>query len=168
MRLTAEELADLVDAYAPRLVMYARALCASPEDVVQEALSALAAAPEPPVDAKAWLYRAVRNAALNASRGARRRRRHEQEAGALRQEWFTPAADDAIDAAGATAALADLPEPEREVVVLRLWSRMTFEQIAELTGSSDSTAQRRYAAAIQSLRERLGWSCPQQTPPMKT
>ncbi|MCE9556582.1 MAG: sigma-70 family RNA polymerase sigma factor [Planctomycetes bacterium] len=166
--MSTEELARLVDAYAPRLVLYARALCASPEDVVQEALIALAAEPAPPADAKAWLYRAVRNAALNAARGARRRRRHEEEAGAHRQAWFTAAADDAIDAAEATAALAALPEAEREVVVLRLWNRMTFEQIAELTGSSDSTAQRRYAAAIQSLRERLGWSCPQQTPPMKT
>ena len=46
-------------------------------DVVQEAFILLAAEPEAPQNAAAWLYCVVLTRALNASRSARRRQRHE-------------------------------------------------------------------------------------------
>jgi DNA-directed RNA polymerase specialized sigma24 family protein len=35
--------------------------------------------------------------------------------------------------------LAGLPEPQREVIVLRIWSGATFEEIAAVTGMALST-----------------------------
>ena len=53
--------------------MCARQWCAEPEDVVQEAFLKLAGQSKEPDDVVAWLYRVVRNGALDAAKLARRR-----------------------------------------------------------------------------------------------
>jgi DNA-directed RNA polymerase specialized sigma24 family protein len=58
------------------------------------------------------------------------------------------------------AALGDLPLSQRESIVAHLWGGLTFEQIADVTGTSASTAHRQYQAGILELRERLGAACP--------
>ncbi|MFC1596605.1 RNA polymerase sigma factor [Planctomycetota bacterium] len=154
------ELIDrLFDRHAAVLEFYARQWCASPEDVVQEALVLLAAEPRAPRDVVAWLYRVVRTRAINASRSARRRKHHEAAAALPETAWFTPSPGDAIDAKAAAAALSGLPGDQREVVVAHLWGGLTFQQIGELTGTSGSTAHRRYLSALAALRQKLGMPC---------
>ncbi|MCA9234518.1 MAG: sigma-70 family RNA polymerase sigma factor, partial [Planctomycetales bacterium] len=153
--ITPAELSQLLAAHGAALALFARQRCSSPEDVVQEAFVALARQSPPPDDPVAWLYRTVRNGAASAARAAGRRRRRETEAGALRSNWFEPADENVLDAQLATAALAALPLEERETVVLRLWSGLTFAQIAELANSSTSTVHRRYETALAALRGRL-------------
>jgi RNA polymerase sigma factor (sigma-70 family) len=153
-----ELLGRLLDTRAAALVLYARQWCAAPDDVVQEAFVRQAALRSSPDDPVAWLYRAVRNGAISASRSDRRRRRH--ETGAASVEWFVPAVGAALDRAEAAAAVESLPVEEREVVVAHLWGELTFEQIASITGVSSSTAHRRYQTALVLLRERLGVPCP--------
>ncbi len=155
-----ELLGWLLDRHAAALELYARQFCDCAEDVVQEALIQLAGQPRAPEGAVAWLYRAVRNKAISASRSARRRKRREAQAAARKPAWFDSPAADAIDAQVATAALEALPDEGREVVVARVWDGLSFEQIGQLTGTSDSTAHRRYQAALAVLREKLGVSCP--------
>jgi RNA polymerase sigma-70 factor (ECF subfamily) len=53
-------------------------------------------------------------------------------------------------------AVADLPQPQREVVVLRLSAGLKFEQIAELLGIPLGTALSRMNAALGRLRKELG------------
>jgi DNA-directed RNA polymerase specialized sigma24 family protein len=67
---------------------------------------------------------------------------------------------DSVDATSAAAALESLAPHEREVVVAHLWGGLTFNEIGRLMGNSDSTAHRRYEAALSSLRTKLGVSCP--------
>ena len=148
------------DQHAAALEFYARQWCDSPEDVVQEAIVLLAAEPQAPRDVAAWLYRVVRARAINAARSARRRKRYEAAAALSETGWFAPTAEDAIDAGEAAAALAQLPEEEREVVIAHVWGQLTFQQIAELMGSSDSTAHRRYVSALAALRQKLRIACP--------
>ncbi len=155
-----ELLGWLLDRHAAALELYARQLCESPEDVVQEALIQLAGLQDAPDDAVAWLYRVVRNKAISASRSARRRKHREAEAAKQRRSWFESSPADAIDARAATDALASLPDQQREVVVARLWGKLSFEQIGRLIGTSDSTAHRRYQSALSSLRKKLGVSVP--------
>jgi DNA-directed RNA polymerase specialized sigma24 family protein len=69
------------------------------------------------------------------------------------EPWFKSSLDDRIDAGTATAALELLPIEEREVVVLRIWSGRSFEEIAELIGMSISTAYRRFEAGLHMLRQ---------------
>ncbi|HUT95691.1 MAG TPA: sigma-70 family RNA polymerase sigma factor [Thermoguttaceae bacterium] len=149
----------LLDRHGAALELYARQLCDAPEDCVQEALVELARQRRTPDDVLPWLYRVVRNKALSASRSARRRRRHETEAAGHRATWFTPSPGNAVDAESATAALESLSLEQREVVVAHLWGGLTFRQVGHLVGTSDSTAHRRYEAALSTLREKLGVSC---------
>ncbi len=154
--MTAELLTTLMDRHAAGLVLFARQWCAAPEDVVQAAFLKLARAGTPPDSLLPWLYRVVRNGAIDAGRADRRRRKHEARAAGRTPCWFTPPDDPTgLDAQAATEALQAVPPEYREVVVAHLWGGLTFGQIAAALGGSASTAHRRYAAGIDLLRERL-------------
>jgi RNA polymerase sigma-70 factor (ECF subfamily) len=156
-----EYLGRLVDRHAAALVLYARQWCAVPEDVVQDAFLKLVSQRREPDNPVPWLYRVVRNAALTAARTARRRQRHETAAAARVPAWFAADTDaEGLDGEAAAAALQRLPPEEREAIVAHVWGGLTFEEIAELTGCSSSTAHRRYAAGLMNLRERLNIPCP--------
>ena len=103
----------------------------------------------------AWLFRVVRNLALNSNRSFARRRRHEQVKAIERGGWFEAQPDVPILAAEAVAALEQLEPVDREIVVARIWGQMSFEQIAELTKCSLSTAHRRYSAALATMNQKL-------------
>jgi RNA polymerase sigma-70 factor (ECF subfamily) len=151
--LRPEELGRLYRDHAPALRLYARQYGEGAEDLVQEAFVKLAQQSPPPEQILAWLYRVVRNGALQAHRGEARRRQRESRASASEQ-WFARV-EEQLDAREAVARLADLALEQREAIVARLWCGLTFEQIASLTGCSLATAQRRYLAGLAALKERL-------------
>jgi RNA polymerase sigma-70 factor (ECF subfamily) len=157
--MTPMEVARLIDTHAASLVLCARQWCAEPEDVVQEAFIKLARQRTAPLDPAAWLYRVVRNGALDAAKTARRRLRRESVA-AQSVRWFVEPEVDGLDAETAVAALEKLGPEQREVVVARHWGGLSFEQIAQAIGCSASTAFRHYGAAVEALRKQLGVSCP--------
>jgi RNA polymerase sigma-70 factor (ECF subfamily) len=114
-----------------------------------------------------WLYRI----ALNVARDAARRRRPPAAPLGNHEPLDQAEAADAVcrrEAAELVArALAELPEPLREVLVLRHHEGMNFEQIARLTGTPASTLKSRFAAALDRLRVRLrqmGWDPEDDTP----
>ncbi len=158
-----ERLGALLDRHADALELYARQWCETPEDVVQEAFVALASQTQEPENPAAWLFRVVRNGAINAGQSARRRRRHEAKAAAESPPWFEPGPSpnnqDAIDPDRAEAELRSLPIEQREIIVAHLWGGLTFEQVAALAGCSSSSAHRLYQSGLKTLRERLGVTC---------
>ena len=158
-----DEFVRLVDSHGPALILYARQWCSAPEDVVQEAFLKLAAVRTPPREVVAWLYRVVRNAAIDAAKAVRRRKRRES-AVARPGRWFMEPQIDGLDADIAVAALQRLPADERETIVARLWGGLSFEQIAEVAGCSPSTAFRRFSAGIDTLRKELRVPCPNLSP----
>lgn len=150
----------LLDRHEAALTLFARQLCEVPEDVVQEAFLRLGDLDCEPENPGAWLFRVVRNLAFDASLAASRRRKHEARAAAESPAWFSPETSDRLDPSEAEAALRALPREEREVIVAHLWGGLTFEQIGRTIGASSSTAHRLYGRGLQTLRERLGASCP--------
>ena len=157
------DLAHLVDMHSAALILYARQWCAAPEDVVQDAFLKLVAARQPPRDVAAWLYRVVRNAAIDAGKMDRRRVSREQTI-ARSARWFVEPEVDGLDAEVVVAGMHHLPTEQRETIVAHLWGGLSFEQIAEVAGCSASTAFRRYSAGIEALRNRLGIPCPNRLP----
>lgn len=151
--MTPRQVGELIDRHGPALILYARQWCPAPEDVVQESFLKLVALRQSPDDPAAWLFRVVRNAAIDAAKMDRRRQRRD----ASRPErWFIEPDIDGLDAEQAVTALQRLPAELRETIVARLWGGLTFEQIAELCGCSSSSAFRRYEAGIAAIRESLG------------
>lgn len=158
--MDSEQLGRLIDRLAGALELYARQWCDEPEDVVQEAFVRLAGQRQCLLNPDAWLFKAVRNGAINAGIARRRRRRHEAEAGTPPSAWFeTDPSASALDAESAQSALSTLPAETREIIVARIWGGLTFEQIAEVAGISSSSAHRLYQAGLAALRERLGVLC---------
>jgi len=159
-RASPELLGRLLDEHGAALVLYAQQWCETPEDVVQEAFLALVRQAALPENLVAWLYRVVRNEALSASRASGRRSKREAAVAHAGEPWFEPREGERLDAAAAARALERLPIEQRETIVARLWGGLSFDQIAELTGSAKSTVHRWYERGLATLRERLG-ICPQ-------
>jgi RNA polymerase sigma-70 factor (ECF subfamily) len=157
-----ERLTRVVIERSPALVLYARQWLdgASADDAVQEALVSLLALPQPPRSPAAWMYRAVRNASIDAARASARRQRREQAVAESRREWFTTQPDALLDAQSAEQALRRLDPEHREVVVLRIWADLSFAEIAEVMQLGVATVHHRYKSALGRLRSALEQPCP--------
>jgi RNA polymerase sigma factor (sigma-70 family) len=158
--LAPEVVIRLWDEHGAALVLYAQQWCDVPEDVVQEAFLLLVrqvAAPDNPVG---WIYRVVRNRAINAARSQGRRGRRESAVAAGGEPWFERTEGDRLDAAAATEALRHLPIEQREAIVARLWGGLSLEEISLLSGGSVSSVYRNYHRGLAALRKGLGVSCP--------
>ena len=103
-----------------------------------------------------YLYRCVRNVAIDWARSAKRRQRHEQALG--RGQVACPA-DAPLEQSemeqSIQEALSKLPTNQREVVVLHLWSDMTFAQIGTILSIPLSTAHAMYRTAMQTLHTEM-------------
>jgi RNA polymerase sigma-70 factor (ECF subfamily) len=156
--MTASELGELIDRLAGPLTLYARQWVDWPEDIVQEAFMRFVRHPQPTAKAIPWLYRVVRNAAIDSLKSTRRREVREQHH-AQSRDWFVEPAIDGLDAVKAVESLKSLPLEQREVIAAHFWGGLTFEQIAILTNSSATTAFRRYQTGIAQLRLQLEGPC---------
>ena len=54
------------------------------------------------------------------------------------------------------AALDELPDLQRQIVVMHVWGELTFEQIADVVQQSSSTVHRYYHRALNAMSEKLG------------
>ena len=153
-KLTGDEVRCLYDRHGPALPAYACSFVADAaiaEDVVHQVfvklLQGRIAVPDAPLG---YLYRAVRNAGLNLRRNGRRETRLEPDS-----VWFAHRGGDREASLALQGALAELPEEQREVMIMRVWSGMTLEEIAGVSGVSLNTVASRYRYALGKLRERL-------------
>jgi RNA polymerase sigma-70 factor (ECF subfamily) len=145
---------QLYDAQAAALLLYGRALGltrAEAEDVLQDTFLALMRLAEPPLQPSHFVVRCYRNQALNHHRRLWRRLAREPEA----RQWFEPSAPPSVLEAAAMRALTQLPAAQREVIVLKVWHRLTFDQLASLLGSSPNTIAARYRYGLRKIRSAL-------------
>lgn len=148
--------------YGPRLLLCARQWTRSAsdaEDVVQEAFVRFWRHQRGlPGEPMALLVTSVRRAALDLARRDGRR--------ALREERARNGPEDQVALfenpfAGEERrvaiedALRRLPSEQREVLVLKIWGELTFEQIAAELSLSPNTAAARYRYALAALRHEL-------------
>ena len=144
----------LYDAKAAQLILYGRALGLShgeAEDVLQETFLALMQKPLAPLEPEHYCVRSFRNHALNHRRSLWRRLTRELEA----HRWFEKSAAESPAERAAMRCLAELPVEQREVIVLKIWHRYTFEEIAELLAASANTIAGRYRYGLQKIKSRL-------------
>ena len=139
------------DAKAAGLILYGRALGLShteSEDVLQETFAALLQRDEPPEQPEHYCVRSFRNRALNYRRSLWRRVARELEA----SRWFARSEDESPREHDALRCLAQLPPEQREVIVLKIWHRYTFEAIGELLELSPNTVAGRYRYGLQKIK----------------
>ena len=149
------------DRHAPALLLYARQITGSlakAEDAMHDGFIRFWKQRGRVDDALAYLYRSVRSAALDQRRGETRRQQRElkrtyEGRPAIAEPWHDAARDEAEQQL--RQAVAKLDEPQREVLVMKVWGGLTFDQIAEAAELPRSTAAARYTAAINALKAEL-------------
>lgn len=149
------EIRCFVEQHGSALLLYARQYCSNPDDALQEALIDLARRDPPPENLLSWMYRVVKNKAMNQARADRRRSSHQAAVGLSNDSWFEEDPAASLDAQAVTEWICDLSPIEREIVTSRIWGDLTFEQIAELTDTSASTAYRLFRKSIEQFRNRF-------------
>lgn len=157
MPLDAAQLAKLIETQAVSLRLWIRFRCASPEDVVQDAFCRLACQEPPPNEPVAWLYGVCRNLAEKQRRSDERRQRREQSR--AQSEISACEAADPLEVAETLAAVEELDDELREVLVARIWGQLPLAEVGKLCGVSTATAFRRYEAALRALRSKLESKC---------
>ena len=144
----------IYEAKATALILYGRALGLShgeAEDVVQETFLALMQKSELPREPEHYCLRSFRNRALNYKRSLWRRLTRELES----TRWFEKAEGESAAERAAMQQLAELPPEQREVIVLKIWNRCTFEEIGALLEISPNTAAGRYRYGLQRMKAHL-------------
>ncbi|HEY1791135.1 MAG TPA: sigma-70 family RNA polymerase sigma factor [Verrucomicrobiae bacterium] len=142
------------EAKAAALILYGRALGLShgeAEDVVQETFLALMQKEDVPREPDHYCLRSFRNRALNYKRSLWRRLTRELES----KRWFEKSTDENQAERAAMEQLTALPPEQREVIVLKIWNRCTFEEIGALLDISPNTAAGRYRYGLQKMKSRL-------------
>lgn len=153
--------------HGPKLLLCARQWTrslADAEDVVQEAFVRYwRHQRDLPGDPQALLVTSVRRAALDlARRETRRAVREEKADGGLEER---DGLFEALPGEGderrleIEAALRRLPPEQREVLTLKIWQDLTFEQVAAALDIPPNTAASRYRYALIALRKQLEPLC---------
>jgi RNA polymerase sigma factor (sigma-70 family) len=144
----------LYERKAAELTLYGRALGLTrneAEDVLQETFLALMRNPQLPLQPEHYCVRSFRNCALNYRRSLWRRLTRELEA----WRWFEKSPGESPAERAAMRCLAELPLEQREVIVLKIWHRCTFEEIGGLLDISPNTASGRYRYGLQKIKLQL-------------
>ena len=152
--LSSDRLADLYDRFAGTLFRHAAMILAdrvAAADAVHNVFLKLAKAGSGgDVEALAYLRRAVRNECYSVMRTRRRDIVVAVDAQLL--ELVAGEDDQLAQRLALEQALQQLPAEQREVVHLKVWEGMTFQEIAEVTGEPLNTAASRYRYAMEKLR----------------
>ena len=143
---------------APGLVLFARQWVqsrADAEDIVQEAFVRIWRR-QHSIQNRGLLFAAVRSISLDLLRRDARRARREATAVLESEQTTEPhfANDDESQRALADA-VDRLPVEQREVVVMKIWNELTFQEIGTVLGISQNTAASRYRYALTNLKKNL-------------
>lgn len=124
------------------------------EDAVHSAFAKLVQAAKRPEDPKLYVFRCVRNAAVDLARTKSRRREEH-----LEPNWDISVGclDESHTEATALVArlLERLDDAGREVIGLHLHAKMTFAEIAKLFGEPLPTVTSRYRRALEKLGQQV-------------
>ncbi len=143
-----------LERHGPAALLFARQLTAcsaDAEDAVQEGFLRFWHHRQASRDPAALLYTCIRTAALDGRRGAGRRKRRETLFLNERPAWFDGDASDAERRETTEKALRQLSEPQRAVVVLKIWGGLTLEQTATTLSEPFGTVASRYRSALEKM-----------------
>lgn len=170
----ARAMTTLYDRHARPLRAFAQQRgAARPDDIVQDAFLRVVrngASFQGQAKFRTWLYTIARNLCVDASRRDRFRSGPSLDAPTGSEDNRTLGDRIANDSIGTDAsrnladrqfqtafdaAMAQLPDEQREVFALRELSGLSFAEIAEATASNENTVKSRMRYALKQLREAL-------------
>lgn len=133
---------------------------ATAEDVAQETFLRLwDRGPSTRPDADRWLFRVARNLALDLLKRADRRRSRETRYAADEPHRTQPDSEDVLRV---RALVRSLPERAREVLLLREFTGLSYDEIARVVGRSTNVVKQDLHRARRALRR--AWFAEQEVP----
>ena len=151
-KLTDDDVQGLYRQHGPALLAYGASLLgdrAAAEDVLHQVFLEMLGKISMPDEPRPYLFRAVRNRALNSRRGSERLTALDHH------EWLVKTEATMQAAIAIEKAMRELPAEQREVVVMRVWGEMTLEEMAQVLEIPVNTVASRYRYALGKLRELL-------------
>jgi len=144
--------------HTPKFLLFARQRARNvddAQDLVQEAVLEAAQRQDdglpPPVG---LVYATLHRRAIDWARGQDRRSARELATlEADSESWFDTSVDDRERAQLIQNAMNRLPEIYRQVITLKIWSGLTFAQIADALNIPPNTAASRYRYGLAELRK---------------
>lgn len=130
------------------------------EDAIHEAIARLCRMDHNPAgDAAAYVFAAVRNAAMDQRRRGARAAGNAETIFENSLSSHDAAPDQPMEQSDQDRlirrAVEELPDESRQVVVMKIYACLTFEQIAQALNEPLSTVSSRYQRALSKLREKL-------------
>ncbi|MBU4198680.1 MAG: RNA polymerase sigma factor [Verrucomicrobia bacterium] len=148
-----------LDEYASRLLLFARQQsrnAADAEDLLQEAMvevwNRVNHHELPPL---ALVYTTIRRRAIDQARREDRRRKREEASAGTDGLWFDTGLMDNETCKLVETGMKALPEIYGEVVTLKIWGELTFDEIAGVLDIPANTAASRYRYGLEALRKNL-------------
>jgi len=118
---------------------------AAAEDVIHDAITSVLGSTRLPKELKPYLFRCIRNASMDVHR------KNSREP-ALESVFEVSSVSDPSLGLMADEMLARVSPDERETIVLKLYSGMTFQEIADTRNVSVNTASSWYRRGIDKMR----------------
>jgi RNA polymerase sigma-70 factor (ECF subfamily) len=157
------KLDELYDRYGEKMYHYLALRLGSQEDaedVLQEAFCRLArysvrwALIRNP---QAFAFKVLRNEAnRHLARRIKQRTDEQEDPGHVNRPVFVIESRDKDSGAVISEALAQLPDDQKEIIILKIVQDFTFKEVASICGLSINTAASRYRYGIEKLRSFLG------------
>jgi RNA polymerase sigma-70 factor, ECF subfamily len=156
--------ADPLDAGQERRVRAVLALGGVPQtdlpDGVQQVrlrlLERAARGEEPPRDVSAWAAVVASRLAMDWHRARSRQERLGERLAALRQPDHQPSGEEGrLLSLTVAQGLDELPDAQRQILVLRFYADLPVRSIAEELGVPEGTVKSRLHTAVRALRARL-------------
>ena len=144
-----------LDANVPRYLLFARSRTrseADAHDLLQEVLVEVWRREPGRLPDDALVFQTIKRRAIDLGRRTDSRARREQETPAW---WEFPSGGASYDDVELEQAVRALPSHLSEVVLLKVWSKLTFRQIAEALDLPPGTVASRYRYALAHLRSAL-------------
>lgn len=145
-----DDVQALYQQHGPGLLLYACSILGrrhAAEDVLQQVFMKLLEQNSMPDEPRPYLFRAVRNAALNLMRSERR-----QVDLVEIEPWFEAPEQDHAARIALTVELMRIPEEQRQVLVLHVWGGLSFDEIGSVLAIAANTAASRYRYRLQKLQ----------------
>lgn len=150
------KLTELFEARKEQLYVAAMAITrerAAAEDVVLDALLAVSQLRQTPDNLSAYVFRTVRNKALHSNRQARRFQSEAELAEFIDTRSQSP--EQQIFATQVISHLEQLESNQQQVLIMKLFGDLTFQEIAEITESNPNTVASWYRRGLATLKETL-------------
>ena len=150
-----EGLRTVYELYRTELYIFALSITRcnqSAEDAVHEAFRKVLGKGYAPEALRPYLFRCVRNAALDELRSVKRRGRRDSIFASAQENASTPPA---LSASEMDEFIERLSPDERECIVLKMYSGLSFKEIAETRRASPNTVASWYRRGLQKLRAHL-------------